>query len=135
MLNLAGKPLDNFSQGGRFFFRSWNTIFPAWVGGVVHHQTHGNAHQVPPTRSTPKPHVPKLMWGVLPLFLMSASRVLAVFVLNSRFHCLFWVTEKARFRPVCGIDQKNTPGNFPRPVAHIGGFYGPKSNFHYQESP
>ena len=33
MLGNKGKPLFNFSQGGRIFFQSWNTIFPACVGG------------------------------------------------------------------------------------------------------
>ena len=94
-------------RGTRFFRRGW--------GGVVHHQTHGNAHQMPPTRSTPKPHVPKLIWGVLSLFLMSALRVLAVFVLNTIFHCLFLVTEKARFRPVCGIYKNKLQEFFHAP--------------------
>ena len=48
--------------------------------GVVKQQIRGNDHPLPPTSSTPKPHLSKVIWGLLSLFLMPDLGFLAVFV-------------------------------------------------------
>ena len=66
--------------------------------GVVKQQIRGNDHPLPTTRSTPKPHASKVIWGVLSLFLMPDFRFLAVFVVNLRFECGgFWPSKKYDF--------------------------------------
>ena len=82
MLAIAGKALFNFSEGGRFFFQSWNMIFPACVGGVIYHRMHGSSCPLPALRSKPKPHVSKVICCVLPLFLRSAFREMAMFMFD-----------------------------------------------------
>ena len=76
--------------------------------GVVKQQIRGNDHPLPPTRSTPKPHVSKVIWGVLSLFLMPDLSFLAVFVVNLRFECGGLAIEKVRFQPVCGVGGKKS---------------------------
>ena len=130
-LHWQESPYLIFLEVVRNFLQSWSTIFPDGVAGVVRQQIHGNIHTLPPTRSTPKPHVPKLIWGVLSLFLTPVVGFLVVFVLNLRFECGGLAIAKASLR--CW--EKKYPGIFSRPVAHIGGFYRPKPNLHWQESP
>ena len=133
-LHWQESPYLIFLEVVRNFLQSWSTIFPGGVAGVVRQQIHGNIHTLPPTRSTPKPHVPKLIWGVLSLFLTPIVGFLVVFVLNLRFECGGLAIAKVRFEPVCGVEKK-IQDFFSRPVAHIGGFYRPKPNLHWQESP
>ena len=82
MLGNKGKPLFNFSQCATNFFQSWNMIFPACVGGVIYHRMHGSSCPLPALRSKPKPHVSKVIWCVLPLFLRSAFREMAMFMFD-----------------------------------------------------
>ena len=82
--------------------------------GVVKQQIRGNDHPLPPTRSIPKPHPCKVIWGVLSLFLMPDLSFLVVFVVNLRFECGGLAIAKVRFEPVCGIEKKN-PGFFFTP--------------------
>ena len=113
-LHCQESPYLIFLEVVRNFLQSWSTIFPGGVAGVVRQQIHGNIHTLPPTRSTPKPHAPKLIWGVLSLFLTPVVGFLVVFVLNLRFECGGLAIAKVRFEPVCGIEKKN-PGFFFTP--------------------
>ena len=54
----------------------------------------GNAHPRPPMRSIPKPNVPRVIWGVLSLFLMSALCELVVLMVVLRFECSALVLKK-----------------------------------------
>ena len=83
--------------------------------GVVKQKIRGNDHPLPPTRSTPKPHVSKVIWGVLSLFLMPDLSFLAVFVVNLRFECGGLAIEKVRFQPFCGIGKKKIEDFFEAP--------------------
>ena len=76
--------------------------------GVVKQQIRGNDHPLPPTRSTPKPHVSKVIWGVLSLFLMPDLSFLAVFVVNLRFECGGLAIEKVRFQPFAKLEEKKS---------------------------
>ena len=57
----------------------------------------GNAHPRPPMRSIPKPNVPRVIWGVLSLFLMSALCESIVFVVKFRFECVGLVVTEVSF--------------------------------------
>ena len=76
--------------------------------GVVKQQIRGNDHPLPPTRSTPKPHVSKVIWGVLSLFLMPDLSFLVVFVVNLRFECGGLAIEKVRFQPFAKLGGKKS---------------------------
>ena len=114
-LHCQESPYLIFLEVVRNFLQSWSTIFPGGVAGVVRQQIHGNIHTLPPTRSTPKPHVPKLIWGVLSLFLTPVVGFLVVFVLNLRFECGGLAIAKVRFEPVCGIEKKKSRNFFHAP--------------------
>jgi len=85
------------------------------VVGVVKQQIRGNDHPLPPTRSTPKPHVSKVIWGVLSLFLMPDLSFLVVFVVNLRFECGGLAIEKVRFQPFAKLEEKKIEDFFGAP--------------------
>ena len=85
------------------------------VVGVVKQQIRGNDHPLPPTRSTPKPHLSNVIWGVLSLFLMPDLNFLVVFVVNLRFECGGLAIEKVRFQPFGKLEGKKIEDFFGAP--------------------
>ena len=74
---------------------------------MVHHQTHGNAHQVPPTRSTPKPHVTQANMGcvaaVFDVSFACSGRLCVEFALSLPF---FWSLKKRDFGRFAVLTKK-----------------------------
>ena len=89
-----------FSRPTRFFAVVWRGGRTSEIRGIT--------HRLPRTRSTPKPHVRKVIWGVLSLFLTSALPEMVVFVLHLHLDRSALGHRKARFRPVRGIDKNNS---------------------------
>ena len=59
--------------------------------------------------------MPKLIWGVLSLFLMPDLNFLVVFVVNLRFECGGLAIEKVRFQPFAALGKKKIEDFFEAP--------------------
>ena len=103
-LHLKERPYLIFLKVVQFLFSRGTRFFAVvWWGGTTS-EIRGNRHRLPPMRSPPKPHVCRVIWGVLSLYFMSALREMVPFVFILNFDRSAFGRRKVRFRPVRGIE-------------------------------
>ena len=134
-LALPGKPLFNFSRGGKKFSSVVEHDFSGWCGGggtAANSRQHSHiaTHEV----NTQTPCTQANMGGVVAVFNASCGVSCRL-----RVEFALWVWwfghRKSTVWDSLRYWRKKIQDFFSRPVAHIGGFYRPKPNLHCQESP
>ena len=74
--------------------------------GVVKQQIRGNDHPLPPTRSTPKPHVSKVILGVLSLFFDARFEFSCRLRGELALRVWWFGHRKSTISAICGIGKK-----------------------------